>query len=85
MIVLWFYLVMAVGSYGGVHDLASSRPEAMAGPFKTQADCLKHRGAAKDGVSNCVSVRVRWLSSAPPPWSWVPDGNYILDSRDNLR
>lgn len=74
MIVLWFYLVMTVGAFSGTpsSNLAMTRPELMPGPFKTQADCLKHRGAAKDGVSDCVSVRVRWVGPASPPWSWVP-------------
>ena len=74
MITLWFYLVMTFGSFGGTpqSSLSSTRPETIAGPFQSQAACLKHRGVAKDGVTECVSVRVRWLSTAPPQWWWTP-------------
>lgn len=71
MVVLWFYLVMATGSYNG-NSLSHTRPEFASGPFKTEADCRRHRGGDKDGVSQCVSVRVRWSGSHEPPWSWVP-------------
>ena len=76
MIVLWFYFVMTTGSFGGTvnSDLSLTRPQNVAGPFRTAQECDRHRGDTRDrdGVSRCVSIRVRWLSRSPPPWAWVP-------------
>ena len=75
MVTLWFYLVMATGFGVGERGYRLEvRQEQFSGPFKTQADCERHRGSAevRDGLSACTSIRVRWIGQYPPPWSWVP-------------
>lgn len=77
MIVLWFYLTMATGMYipqQPSYGMTLQKPKEIFGPFKTQAHCNQHRGQAEeqDGLSKCVSIKVRWQGSDPPSWSWTP-------------
>lgn len=75
MVTLWFYIAIVAATGVGERGYRMEvRPDQFFGPFKTQSDCERHRGTAdaRDGVSACTSIRVRWVGQYPPPWAWVP-------------
>jgi hypothetical protein len=77
MIVLWFYMVMSTGLYTPSRPgwgMEQQKPKEIHGPFQTHEQCNLHRGTTddQDGMTRCVSIKVRWMGSSPPRWAWYP-------------